>query len=69
MVDKDQPKQYEYRIGPVYAILPYGFTIEVELAGKRSNALLDTGVAYSGIDIRMARELNLVEGRSRQVIV
>ena len=29
---------------------------------------MDTGAAYSGIDIRMARELNLVEGRSRQVI-
>ena len=68
MADKDQPKQYEYRIGPVSAILPYGFTIEVEVAGKKSNALLDTGAAYSGIDIRMARELGLVEAGSRQVV-
>ena len=30
--------------------------------------MLDTGAAYSGIDIRMARELNLVEDRNRQVI-
>lgn len=29
---------------------------------------MDTGAAYSGIDIGMARELNLIEGRSRQVI-
>ena len=28
---------------------------------------MDTGAAYSGIDISMARELNLVEGESRQV--
>ena len=68
MVDRGQPKEYEYRIGPVSAIRRHGFTIRVEIAGKALNALLDTGASSSVIDIRMARQLNLVEGRSRQVV-
>ena len=61
-------KEYEYRIGPVSAIRPQGFTIGVEIAGEKLNALLDTGAAFSGIDIGAARDLNLTEGRHRQVI-
>ena len=68
MEDKGQPKEYEYRIGPISAIPHFGFTIRVEISGRRLNALLDTGAAYSGIDIGLARELDLVEGGSRQVI-
>ena len=62
------PRVIEYRISPASAILLLGPAIEVEIQGKRKNALLDTGAAFSHIDIGMARELGLAEGGTHEVL-
>ena len=55
------PRVIEYRINPPSVILLVGPAIQIEVAGNRLNALLDTGAAASHIDIETALGLGLAE--------
>lgn len=68
MEDNANPIVHEFRTDPASFIETYGPAIDIEVAGSRLTALLDTGAAFSGIDISKARELDLVEGGSHDVV-
>lgn len=56
----------EYYIGPADYIRTFGPVIGVEVQGQEGIALLDTGAAWSSIDLSFADSLSLPRGQSRE---
>ena len=66
MADRVRPGTAEYYVDPEQ-LAEDGPGISVVVAGRQVSALLDTGAAFSGIDITTARRLGLPEAGTRDI--
>ena len=56
----------EYHISPADYIRTIGPVIAIEVEGSAGIALLDTGAAWSSIDMNFAKSLSLPQGQPRE---